>query len=152
MFCHSFDRERVNRWFLILNVSVGNIMLYHKHHPWATGWLGPVQNNLKTQVLGISHDLHQTDMQPHLCVNQKMTLMQDLLLDIMLLFIFCMQCQCAERRELWCWQIRNKLTRYKHVRTNALWGPYCESNTSNKANDSTNCKVYKMKFYDTKPK
>jgi len=115
VFCRSFDRERFNRWFLILNVSAGNITLYHKHHPWATGWLGPVQINLKTQVLDISHDLYQMDMQLHQCVNQKMTNMQDLLLETVLLFIFCMQCQSAERRELWCWQIRNKLTRYKHV-------------------------------------
>jgi hypothetical protein len=28
----AFNKERVNRWFLILNVSVGNIMLYHKQH------------------------------------------------------------------------------------------------------------------------
>jgi hypothetical protein len=34
-------------------------------------------------------------------------------------------------------------------RTNAVRGPYCESDTSNKANDSTNCMVCKMKFYDT---
>jgi len=34
-------------------------------------------------------------------------------------------------------------------RTNALRGPYCESDTSNTANDSTNCTACKMKFYDT---
>jgi hypothetical protein len=34
-------------------------------------------------------------------------------------------------------------------KTNALSGPYCESDTSNKANDSTNCTTCKMKFYDT---
>jgi hypothetical protein len=34
-------------------------------------------------------------------------------------------------------------------RTNVLRGPYCESDTSNKANDCTNCMAGKMKFYDT---
>jgi hypothetical protein len=59
---------------------VGNIMLYHKqHHLWATDWVGPVQINLKTQVLPISHELPQMDMQPHQGANQKMTFMQDLL-------------------------------------------------------------------------